>query len=210
MITQICQEIRDIKAGAQDNITVAVQQTSSTSELGILPSNSPDQGHNDGRGDSYGIETSDSTVLVHPPKYNPDTPTRHGEDPPQADQYSPGMLVAPRSSHDPLASSERSDASAFADAGRGPSAWPSASCKECSPSDSSSELSSPGTLMGNLHWKSVESANHPSDEEGDRRGSSSEDGAADSREGREAKDSEERKEDWMEGGEANCRGKVFA
>ena len=124
MITQICQEIRDIKTGAQDSITVSDQQTSSTSSLGILPSNSPDQGHNDGRGDSYGTETSYSTVPVHPPKYNPDTPTRHGEGPPQADQCNPGMLVAPRSSHDPPASSERSDASAFADAGKGPSAWP--------------------------------------------------------------------------------------
>ena len=147
MITQICQEIRDIKTGAQDSITVSDRQTSSTSELGNLPSNSPDQGHNDGKDDSCGTGISDSTVPVRPPKCNSDIPTRHDEDPPQADQYSPGMLAAPRSSHDPLASSERNDVSAFADVGRDPSAWPSASCKEKhSPSDSSSELSSPGTL----------------------------------------------------------------
>ena len=211
MITQICQEIRDIKTGAQDSITIAKPRNSSTSELGILPNNSPDQGRNDGKDDSCETETSDNTVPVHPPKYNPDTPTRHGEGPPQADQYNPGMPAAPRSSHDPLASSERNDASAFADAGRGPSAWPVASCKEkCSPSDSSSELSSPGTLIGNLHWKSVESANHSVDEEGDRRDSSSGDRAADSRGGREEKDSEERTEDWREEGEANCKGKVSA
>ena len=176
MITQTCQEICDIKTGAHDSITAATKQANSTSKLGTLPSNSPDQERDDGRGDSYGTETSYSTVPVRPPKYNPGTLTRHGEDPPQADQCNPGMLVAPRSSHDPPASSERNNASAFADAGRGPSAWPVASCREkYSPSDSSSELSSPGTLIGNLHWKSVESANHSVDEEGDRRGSSSED-----------------------------------
>ena len=211
MITQICQEIRDIKTGAQDSITVADRQTSSTSELGILPSNSPDQERIDERGDSCGTETSDSNAPVPPPKCNPDTLTRHGEGPPQADQYNPGMLVAPRSSHDPPASSGRNDVSAFADVGRDPSAWPSASCKEMySPSDSSSELSSPGILIGNLHWKSVESANHSVDEEGDRRDSSSEGRVADSRGGREEKDSEERTEDWREEGEANCKGKVSA
>ena len=46
--------------------------------------------------------------------------------------------------------------------------------------------------------------------EGDRRGSSSEDEVADSRAGKEEKETEERKEDWMEGGEANCKGKVSA
>ena len=56
----------------------------------------------------------------------------------------------------------------------------------------------------------MESANHSVDEEGDRRGSSSEDEVADSRAGKEERETEERKEDWMEGGEANCRGKVFA
>ena len=211
MITQICQEIRDIKTGAQDSITVSNQQTSSTSELGILPSNSPDQGHNDGKDDSYGTETSCNTVPAHPPKYSPDIPIRHGGDLPQADQYNPGMLAAPRSSHDPPASSGRNDASAFADAGRGPSAWPAASCKETySPSDSSSELSSPGTLKGNLHWKSGESANHSVDEEGDRKGSSSEDEEVDLRGGKEERETGERMEDWREEGEANCRGKVSA
>ena len=211
MITQICQEIRDIRQEARDSITAKVKQTSSTSRLETLSSNNPDQGRNDGKDGSYETGTSYSTVPVHPPKYNSDIPTRHDEGLPQADQCNPGMLAAPRSSHDPLASSERNDVSAFADAGRGPSVWPSASCKEeYSPSDSSSELSSPGTLMGNLHWKSVESANHSVDEEGDRRGSSSEDGVADSRGGREEKDSEERTEDWREEGEASCKGKVSA
>ena len=114
MITQICQEIRDIKTGAQDSITLADPQASSTSELGTLPSNNPDQERNDERGDSYGIGTSCNTLPVHPPKYNPDTPARHDEGPPQADQCNPGMLVAPRLSHDPPASSERNDVSAFA------------------------------------------------------------------------------------------------
>ena len=211
MITQICQEIRDIRQEARDSITVKNKQTSSTSRLETLSSNNPDQGRNDGKDGSYETETSYSTVPVHPPKCNSDIPTRRDGGPPQADQCNPGMLAAPRSSHDPLASSERSDVSAFADAGRDPSAWPSASCKgEYSPSDSSSELSSPGTLMGNLHWKSVESANHLSGEGDDRRGSSSEDGVADSRGGREEKDSEECKEDSRGECEANCMGKVFA
>ena len=209
MITQICQEIRDIKTGAQDGITARAKQTSSTSELGTLPSNNPDQERNDGKNDSCGTETSYNTSSVHPPTSNPDTLTRHDEDPLQVDQYIPGMLAAPRSSHDPPASSERNDVSASTDVGKGSLAWPIASCKEqYSPSDSSSELLPPGPLKGNLHWKSGESANHSVDEEGDKMGSSSEDGEVDSREGREEKETRERKGDWTEGCEANCMGKV--
>ena len=114
------------------------------------------------------------------------------------------MLAAPRSSHDPPASSERNDVSAFADAGRGSSAWPIASCKERHPpSDSSSELSPPGPLKGNLHWKLGESANHSVYEEGDRRGLSSEDEEVDSRAGKEERETKERKEDWREECKAN-------
>ena len=84
MITQICQEIHDIKTGAQDSITARTEQANSTSELGTLPSNNPDQEHNDGRDDSYGTETSYSTPPVPPPMSNPDNLACHGEDQPQA------------------------------------------------------------------------------------------------------------------------------
>ena len=211
MITQICQEICDIKTGAQDSITTGISQANSTSKLGTLPSNNPDQECNDGKGDSCETETSYNTPPILPPKNNPDTLTRHDAGPPQVDQCIPGMLAEPRLSHDPLASSERNNASASVDVDKDSSAWPIASCKgQYSPSDSSSELFPPGPLKGNLHWKSEESANHSIDEEGDRRGSSSEDEEADSRAGREEKEIEERKEDWREDCGVSCMGKVLA
>ena len=195
MIAQICQEICDIKTGAQDSITARTNQANSTSKLGTLPSNNPDQEHNDGMDDSYGTETSYNIPPILPPTSNPDTLTCHDEGPPQADQCIPEMLAAPRSSHDPPASSERNDVSASAGVGKDSSAWPIASCKEqYSPSNSSSELLPPGPLKGNLHWKLGESANHSVDEEGNRMGSLSEDGEVDPREGREEKETGERKE----------------
>ena len=130
-------------------------------KLGTLPSNNPDQEHNDGKGDSYERKISYSTPPDLPPKYNPDTPTCHDEDQPQVDQCIPGKLAEPRLSHDPPASSERNNVSASAITDKGSSAWPVASCRgQYSPSDSSLELLPPGPLKGNLHWKSVESANH--------------------------------------------------
>jgi hypothetical protein len=135
MITQLCQEIRDMKKAKpmRNNIEV----------LPVVPNNTPDQSGSYGKGGRDDAATDDSTLRPVLPNDNPDSPARRDSSPPPFLPEPPQTLPEPRATRAHLDVGQRIYALACATSDEGPEDEPAASSMaSSSPSGTGPEPSS--------------------------------------------------------------------